>query len=1218
MEPKKNPSGVFPHSKFKPSSIHISQQSQDSPTGSGMVVNLTAPLTPRIDISRASSSSMHEDSSPENVFEQVGQGTLQDDATGCLGLFQEEVDELRSSTEELYFMEKAKGQTEREKPLTTQVPRAPMIFKFDDSQALQQAFNRKDSGSSEVAAFLNISGRTSRISSIGSQGSAVSRLSGVSGISRSPSPHRMLVETSFCGPKPIEPSSHASSVEQLTADMLENVILARRGDPTKASLAEGIEMKTKSTSKPVTTQPPTVAKDKVNGTTSGVSLSAVSAAEAAKAAAKEARLVEIKALKTRLNALNTKQMAGKNSGVPKKVVGITPEGTEYFRIKLKPDHLYDDKGLSPNERIIEDSAFKENQGKRKNERKVADTKSDSLNQISKISPTVAENRSPSPASASVSRKSSFCSFFKSKESNLNTEINATSKVRSSSATSGKVRLNEKSPLPSPSKCFISVQSTASAQEYGISAKGAHQSRQPLNLKDVKSRGSKPRLRYYETPMDGKAIHIPLHTPPEEKEKEFQKLKKKEPTFVIPPPPPIPPTRGLITNKPRKAPTAKIEQMQSCDEIEVQGAVDKRKPSADPSLWSVEVQRHSSQESQETVISSHVEGMSKNERTFVRPAIPAYINTINENPLFQQQKEQNTITRTQEAREQLPPTNVVQQVPPTKARNKKHILFSTRIGSGSEEQIFCTQLSLSKTESQSSQLSEQTSVFESPKNEEPVTKIQEFAPKKQESVGSISRNEKSSSSDMEKVMEKPRGRQRSDQSPDSVESRSHSVTRKSPRDSGDFSRKRDSSEEASRRKRDSSDEALRRKRDSSDEALRRKRDSGENKESQSSHSRTSPVSIPSQHSQTSLKQQKPPHLPEQSVGIGNTRMDISSESDEIGSDLDTAIHKRVSRIMEDHESTGLVLQESFDDELPYVPVTLPEERSSGLRIIPTKDRTQNELMTIPVERPRSTTPINPSSLDNYCERKHSDASEGGLVRGEKLRISLPKQKAEQTKEKIVHKGITRRISNLSNKSWTEFAEQNIPDDVDQLPPPPALPPRKSLTNKWIDFENIPEKRQPPKKITTIPSSSNKDQSSDKIHASKSSAARHYVAPEDCQCDCHHAQCHESSKRDSDGHKQSPVEKTPTSEDSQPLLDDRAERNSMMSTDSSMDCSLENDETNFLLQQSSTSSQPHAHSSKQQENSLDKPFGMDLSVEFGGHSNRSSISQDIKSPDVISHK
>lgn len=46
---------------------------------------------------------------------QVGTGTLQE-ATGCLQLFQEDVDELRSSTEELYFMEKTKGQTECEKP----------------------------------------------------------------------------------------------------------------------------------------------------------------------------------------------------------------------------------------------------------------------------------------------------------------------------------------------------------------------------------------------------------------------------------------------------------------------------------------------------------------------------------------------------------------------------------------------------------------------------------------------------------------------------------------------------------------------------------------------------------------------------------------------------------------------------------------------------------------------------------------------------------------------------------------------------------------------------------------------------------------------------------------------------------------------------------------------------------------------------------------------
>lgn len=41
-----------------------------------------------------------------------------------------------------------------------------------------------------------------------------------------------------------------------------------------------------------------------------------------------------------------------------------------------------------------------------------------------------------------------------------------------------------------------------------------------------------------------------------------------------------------------------------------------------------------------------------------------------------------------------------------ARERKRILFTTKIGSGSEEQLFATQLSLSKTESLCSQLSEQ--------------------------------------------------------------------------------------------------------------------------------------------------------------------------------------------------------------------------------------------------------------------------------------------------------------------------------------------------------------------------------------------------------------------------------------------------------------------------------------------------------------------------------
>lgn len=998
-----------------------------------------------------------------------------------------------------------------------------MIFKFDDSQALQQfnQYNRKDSGSSEVAAFLNPSGRTSRISSVGSQGSAVSRLSGASGISRSPSPHKMLVETSFCGPKPIEPTSDASSIEQLTADMLENVILARRGDPTKASLAEGVEIKE-----------PKSTKEKLQEIS-------MTPAEAARAASKEARKKEIEALKARLNAINAKQLEKAKSGgastsgppIVKKVIGVTPEGTEYTRIKLKPDHLYDDKGMSPNERVIEESEFKDATGRKEKSRRAA--ADNAINQISHISPTThaTDNRSPSPASASVSRKSSFCSFFKSKESGNE----SSSKPRSSSAASGKGRLNDKSPLPSPSKSSslssrIAFSLFKTNRNMSPSQIETHDGAnlKPITTQQHQSRQArdKPKLKYYDAPD---VIHIPLHTPPEEKE--FSALKKKNEDDIVaevvkvpaaPPPPP------RVPAKPKIAPTAQIEKMQSTDEIELQ-ELPSRKDDREggSSLWSVEVQRHSSQESQETVISSQQknDSASKNGMT-EKPAIPAFIDTINENP-----------------------PSSTQQPMSAKGRHKKHILFSTKIGSGSEEQIFQTQLSLSKTESQSSQLSEQASVFESPKNEESGTNVQE----------TVTRNnvKHQSSSEVEKVTATSARSRRSDQS-DSADSRPQSVSRKS-RDSGEFTKKRESSDEASHKKRESSDDALRKKRESSDEASRKKRESGGSKlESQSSHSIHSP-SVNSQHSQTSLKNEIAKNVLEhQSSG---SKMEISSESDR-ESDMDGGgcVHKRVSRVMEDHESAGLVLQESFDDELPFIPTTLPEERSSGLRIVPTKDRTQNELITIPVERPRSTTPINPASLDNYCERKQSDASDASsLVRGEKLRISLPKQKAEQTKEKVQKKVITRRISNLSNKSWSEFAEQqtasspatkkveksrkqsNSSQDDDPPPPPPPSKShsKKSLTNKWIDFENIPEKRQPPKKITAIPG--NKDPTGDKNHKHGHHHHRQYVSPEECQCECH-----ESLTKKDDGSKQSPAEsgKTPTSEDSQPLLDDPAERNSLM--------------------------------------------------------------------------
>lgn len=153
------------------------------------------PSTPRIDISRASSSSHHDsrDSTPER---ELFEGQEQHETKLGIAFKEEGTLDLRSSTEELDF------QDPRDKTKAKVRPASPSIMVDELTQ-----HQRKDSQSSEIG-LLSISGRTSRLSSIGSQGSAQSRLSNashlsiISGVSgRSPSPHKMLLETSFCGPK---------------------------------------------------------------------------------------------------------------------------------------------------------------------------------------------------------------------------------------------------------------------------------------------------------------------------------------------------------------------------------------------------------------------------------------------------------------------------------------------------------------------------------------------------------------------------------------------------------------------------------------------------------------------------------------------------------------------------------------------------------------------------------------------------------------------------------------------------------------------------------------------------------------------------------------------------------------------------------------------------------------------------------------------------------
>lgn len=109
---------------------------------------------------------------------------------------------------------------------------------------------RKDSQCSDIV-LLSISGRTSRLSSIGSQGSAhsgqsrisnashLSMLSNQSGISRCSSPHKINLETSFCGTKAADSVTVPGEDKGTKAEDIEKIILARKPDPTSAIVAEG-------------------------------------------------------------------------------------------------------------------------------------------------------------------------------------------------------------------------------------------------------------------------------------------------------------------------------------------------------------------------------------------------------------------------------------------------------------------------------------------------------------------------------------------------------------------------------------------------------------------------------------------------------------------------------------------------------------------------------------------------------------------------------------------------------------------------------------------------------------------------------------------------------------------------------------------------------------------------------------------------------------------
>ncbi|CAB0021028.1 unnamed protein product, partial [Nesidiocoris tenuis] len=241
---------------------------REDPSPSGAGGQRPSITTPRIDISRASSSSHHDDSSPERELFAGAEGSAGGSTKIGLGFTEEMAQELRNSTEELDFQDPEEETKSRRKKLHHQ---QQAVTKYElDAQSEKESRERKDSTCSEGGLLL-IGGRTSRLSSIGSVasggsvashisiGSAISghshlsaasyksgrsHLSAASDMSRASrcsSPHRMLLETSFCGPKPIPTLS--LEAEYPPSESVEATLLARKTDITGAVLPPDEVMK---------------------------------------------------------------------------------------------------------------------------------------------------------------------------------------------------------------------------------------------------------------------------------------------------------------------------------------------------------------------------------------------------------------------------------------------------------------------------------------------------------------------------------------------------------------------------------------------------------------------------------------------------------------------------------------------------------------------------------------------------------------------------------------------------------------------------------------------------------------------------------------------------------------------------------------------------------------------------------------------------------------
>lgn len=312
----------------------------------------------------------------------------------------------------------------------------------------------------------------------------------------------MLLETSFCGPK--------VGTENPNAPPLEQALLSRQHDPSEAILAEGISIdmrkKVASPNNNRTKQPPPVipivkVEAQIENTDRHTPPPMPPGAKIIADSGVEYTFIPLKGplptpqtkVKIITKAQTRPTMIKKPSNnTPKQPARkVTSSGTEYIRIKLKPDHMYEEETTDEEVPIKPDSLTLNN-----------GTVTDVIQKVEPPKP-IPNSRTPSP---SVSRKSSFTSLFRSRESATSSPESPAPRGKSKSAGATSVLGSIFKPKKSCIKKQTSPEDTPKTQR-------------PPNLEFTfgTTNNGKPKLLYYETPLEGNSIRIPLHSPGHEPE-----------------------------------------------------------------------------------------------------------------------------------------------------------------------------------------------------------------------------------------------------------------------------------------------------------------------------------------------------------------------------------------------------------------------------------------------------------------------------------------------------------------------------------------------------------------------------------------------------------------------------------------------------------------------------------------------------------------------------